>query len=144
MLSSSTIRRINDDLAIAGQVTSTQLKEAVCEGYHSVLNLRSPDELGFPDTEQQEAELLGLNYQNIPVNAETLDRALTLRVLRQIDVLEKPILIHCGNAVIAAAIALMHVAVSQGLTIEQAFQQVEAMGLLHQSVRERSREVSSN
>ncbi|MBD2464972.1 hypothetical protein H6G89_28615 [Oscillatoria sp. FACHB-1407] len=133
MLSFSTIRRINDDLAIAGQVTSAQLKEVAIEGYHSVLNLRSPNEVGFPDTEQQEAELLGLHYSNVPVNPETLDCDLTLQVLRQINVLAKPILIHCSNAVVAAAIALIHVAVSQGLTVEQAFQQVESLGLLHRS-----------
>jgi len=47
------IRKINDELTIAGQVTPEQLQQVAQEGFKSVLNLRSPDEEGFLSNEQQ-------------------------------------------------------------------------------------------
>jgi len=60
--SMETIRKINDELTIAGQVTLEQLEQVAQEGFKSV-NLRSPDEEGFLSNEQQQAEALGLYYQ---------------------------------------------------------------------------------
>ena len=61
-----TIRKINDALAIAGQITSEQLEEIVEEGYKSVLNWRLPDEAGFQSSELR-TQLLGLHYVNLPI-----------------------------------------------------------------------------
>jgi len=66
------IRKINDELTIAGQVTPEQLQQVAQEGFKSVLNPRSPDE-GFLSNEQQQAEALGLYYVNIPVNFEAIN-----------------------------------------------------------------------
>jgi uncharacterized protein (TIGR01244 family) len=128
------IRKINNDLAIAGQVTSTQLQQIALEGYRSVVNLRSPDETDFPNTEQQEVESLGLEYFNIPVRLEGIDRNVALQVLEQIDASAKPALVHCHRATIAAAMALIHVAVHQGISLEQAFQQAAGLGLFNARV----------
>ena len=65
------IRKINDELTIAGQVTLEQLQQVAQEGFKSVLNLRSPDEEGFLSNEQQQVEELGLYYLNIPVKVAT-------------------------------------------------------------------------
>lgn len=51
-----TIRKINNELTIAGQLTSEQLQQIAQEGFKSVLNLRSPDEEGFLQNEQQQAD----------------------------------------------------------------------------------------
>lgn len=124
-----TIRKINDELSIAGQITDQQLPVLVQEGYRSLLNLRSPLEEGFWQDEQTKAELLGLCYVNLPINPEAIDDVTALKVLQQINDLPKPTLVHCDSAVRAAAIALMHIATRQGATLDRAFKQVRQLGL---------------
>jgi uncharacterized protein (TIGR01244 family) len=124
-----TIRKINDELTIAGQVTLEQLQQVAQEGFKSVLNLRSPDEEGFLSNEQQQAEALGLYYLNIPVKVEAINDEIAAQVLSQTNELPKPALVHCDSAVRAAAIVLMHLATRQGATLRQAFKQAEQLGL---------------
>lgn len=50
-------KKVNDQITVAGQVTLEQLQQAAAEGFESVLNLRSPDEEGFWQDEQQATEL---------------------------------------------------------------------------------------
>lgn len=123
------IRKINDELTIAGQVTPEQLRQVAQEGFKSVLNLRSPDEEGFLSNEQQQAEALGLYYVNIPVKFEAINDEIADRVLMQTNKLPKPTLVHCDSAMRAAAIVLMHIATRQGATLRQAFKQAEQLGL---------------
>jgi uncharacterized protein (TIGR01244 family) len=124
-----TIRKINNELTIAGQLTSEQLQQIAQEGFKSVLNLRSPDEEGFLHNEQQQAENLGLYYINIPVKVEAINLEIAAQVLTQIDELAKPALIHCNSAMCAAAMVLMHIATRQGVNLNQVFKQAEQLGL---------------
>jgi uncharacterized protein (TIGR01244 family) len=123
------IRKINNELTIAGQLDPEQLKQIVLEGIKSVLNLRSPDEPGFLSAEQQIVEAQGLYYVNLSVDIETLDDAILALVLQKIRQLPKPILIHCDNAVRSVAFALIYIAIGQGATYQQALQQAEQLGL---------------
>lgn len=123
------IRKINDDLAIAGQIDVTQLTQITQDGFHAVLNLRSPQEPGFIADEQLKAEGLGLEYVNIPLDIEQINDQITILILQRISNLPKPILVHCDNAVRSAAIALMHIATRQGATLEEAFKQAKQLGL---------------
>ena len=123
------IKKINDELTIAGQVTPEQLLQVAQEGFKSVLNLRSPDEEGFLSNEQQQAEALGLYYVNIPVKFEAINDEIAALVLMQTNKLPKPTLVHCDSAMRAAAIVLMHIATRQGATLKQAFKQAEQLGL---------------
>lgn len=122
------IKKINNELTVAGQVTPEQLQQAASTGYKSVLNLRSPSEQGFIKDEQQQVEALGMHYINIPVNANEINDELTTNVLKQIDELPKPTLIHCASAMRAGAMAFMNMATRQGLTAQQAFEKAEAVG----------------
>lgn len=121
-------KRVNEQISVAGQVTLEQLQQAAKEGFKSVLNLRSPDEDGFWQEERQAAESLGLAYINMPVQVATLNEALTTNVLKQIDTLPKPALIHCGVSMRAGAMALMNVATRQGMTAQQAFELAGQIG----------------
>ena len=123
------VKKINEQLTVAGQVTPEQLQQAAQEGFKSVLNLRSPDEEGYWRDEQQQAEALGLRYVNIPVKVDTLTEDKTTQVLEQIDSLPKPALIHCYKQMRAGAMVLMNVATRQGLTPEQAFAKAHEIGL---------------
>ncbi|NJM70710.1 MAG: phosphatase [Scytonema sp. RU_4_4] len=122
------VKKINNELTVAGQVTLEQLQQAVSEGYKSVLNLRSPDEQGFWSDEPQQVEALGLDYVNMPVKVETLTEEQTTEILKQIDELPKPALIHCGKQMRAGAMALMNIATRQGMVPEQAFHKAGEIG----------------
>jgi uncharacterized protein (TIGR01244 family) len=122
------VKKINDQLTVSGQITLEELEQAAKEGFKSVMNLRSPSEEGFLNDEQQQAESLGLHYVNIPVKVSDLSEELTTEILKQIDALPKPALIHCGVAMRAGAMALMNVATRQGMTPEQAFEKAGQIG----------------
>lgn len=120
--------RINDNLTTTGQVIPEQLKQAVQEGFKSVLNLRSPDELGFSTEEQQVAEALGLQYFHVPLKLEALDEALLTRILAELDRIPKPAVVHCAASLRSTAIALLSVAVQEGLTPEQTLDRARDLG----------------
>jgi uncharacterized protein (TIGR01244 family) len=123
------VKRINDELTVAGQVTPEQLQQAAQEGFKSVLNLRSPAEETFWNDEQQQAQALGLHYFHLPVvKVEELTEELTTEVLKKIDEIPKPALIHCAVSMRAGAMTLMYVATRQGMTPEQAFERAGQIG----------------
>ena len=125
-----TIRKINDELAIAGQIGPEQLKQIAQEGFKSVLNLQTPEEKGFLINEQQQAEDLGLKYVHMPIALEAINHnEITAQVLQQIAELAKPVLVHCSSDVRAAAIVLIYISTRQGVPLEKAFQQAEKLGL---------------
>ncbi len=124
-----TIRKINDDLAISGQIDLEQLPQLAQDGFRAVLNLRSPYEKGFLSMEQEQAEQLHLQYINIPFEVDLINDQLATQILQQLKQLPKPVLVHCDNAVRSAAIALMHIATRQGATLDEAFWQAKQLGL---------------
>lgn len=123
------VRKINPDLAIAGQITLQQLCQIAQEGFRSVLNLRSSSEDGFLPNEQQHVETLGMFYINTPTLFETITDETIVDLFHQINQLKKPALIHCDNGIRAAAVVLMQIAMRQGATPEQAILQAEQLGL---------------
>ncbi|MHC0061682.1 beta-lactamase hydrolase domain-containing protein [Nostoc sp. UIC 10890] len=124
------VRKINDELAIAGQITLDQLKQIADEGYKSVLNLRLPDETGLLVDEQEKTELLGLYYVNLPTKSEDINNQDTLQIYQTIIELPKPILIHCDNSIRSAAIVLLYIAIKQGITFEKALEKIISLGLI--------------
>ncbi|BAY38404.1 hypothetical protein NIES2111_27510 [Nostoc sp. NIES-2111] len=125
-----TVRKINHELAIAGQITSDQIHQITEDGYKSVLNLRSPEEKGLLDNEKSKLEYLGLRYINLPIKFEEINHQTTLQVLQAINELPKPILIHCDNSIRSSVIALLYIATKQGITFEKALELSNNLGLL--------------
>lgn len=125
------VRKITNDLAIAGQPAPDKLPQLVEEGYRSVVNLRSPDEAGFWNDEQIQIEQLGLRYVNYPIQSSHLTPEAALRLIQQISDLPKPMLVHCDTGIRSSVIALMQVAMKQGMRTEDAFQKVTKLGLLN-------------
>jgi uncharacterized protein (TIGR01244 family) len=123
------IKRINDQLAVAmGQVTPEELQQAVQAGFKSVLNLRSPSEEGFVSNEPQQAKNAGLEYVNVAVKPDGMSDELADQVLQTIDQLPKPAVLHCKSGMRSGAMALMYVAIQEGLTADEAMQQGKQMG----------------
>ncbi|MBD2252572.1 beta-lactamase hydrolase domain-containing protein [Nostoc parmelioides] len=126
----NTVRKINNELAIAGQITLDQFHKITEDGYKSVLNLRSPDEKGLLDNEQDKLEFLGLRYINFPMKFEEINNRTTLQILQTINELPKPLLIHCDNSIRSSVIALLYVATKQGITFEKALELSSNLGLI--------------
>ncbi|BAY10195.1 beta-lactamase hydrolase domain-containing protein [Calothrix sp. NIES-2098] len=120
--------RINENLTTTGQVIPKQLEQATQEGFKSVLNLRSPDELGFRQDEQDVAEALGLKYVNVPLKLENLSEELISKILKTLEELPKPAVIHCAAAMRSTGIALLSVAIEEGLTPEQTLARARKLG----------------
>ncbi|MEH2213672.1 beta-lactamase hydrolase domain-containing protein [Nostoc sp.] len=124
------VRKINDNLAIAGQITLDQLGQIANEGYKSILNLRLSDEIGLLANEQEKTELLGLYYVNIPTKPEDINHQGMLQIYQIVTELPKPILIHCDNSIRSSAIVLLYIALKQGIAFEKALQKVINLGLI--------------
>jgi uncharacterized protein (TIGR01244 family) len=121
--------KINDELTVATtQVTSELLQQSASKGFKSVFNLRSPDEEGFLKDEQQQAETIGLQYVNLPVKPKQISNELTHQVLKQIEQLTKPALIHCKTGMRSGLMALIYVATRQGITAKQALEKGKQLG----------------
>jgi uncharacterized protein (TIGR01244 family) len=125
----SDLKKVNDDLSIAGQISAEELRKIAIEGFKSVLNLRDPDENGFFHDEKQQAEIVGLEYVNIPLNSQEPNKELTTQTILEIYNLPKPILIHCAGGARAGGIALITDAIQAGYTYEQIVQKANELGI---------------
>jgi uncharacterized protein (TIGR01244 family) len=123
------IRKIDDELSIAGQITIQQLPQISRDGFKSILNLRSPDELSFLTNEQAYCKSLGLVYVNIPVLATTIEQAVNVELTEKLQAMPKPILVHCDTGERSAAVAFVHIAIRQGMSISEALRQAKQIGL---------------
>ncbi|HEY9621412.1 MAG TPA: protein tyrosine phosphatase family protein [Crinalium sp.] len=119
---------INEELTTTGQVVLEQLQQAIQEGFKSVLNLRSPDELGFLKTEQELVEGLGLNYAHVPFKLEALSEELIDQILLQLEQLPKPVVVHCAAGMRSTTIALLSIAVREKLTVEETLAIARSLG----------------
>ncbi|BAZ48453.1 hypothetical protein NIES4103_10610 [Nostoc sp. NIES-4103] len=120
--------RINENLTTTGQVIPQQIKQAIQEGFKSVVNLRSPDELGFSKDEQQVVETLGLYYVNVPLKLEALNEELITKILTTLEQIPKPALVHCAAGMRSTGIALLSIAIQEGLTPEQTLAKARNLG----------------
>lgn len=125
----NTIRKINNELAIAGQITPDKFQQITNEGYKSVLNFRLTNEKGILDGEQDKIELLELYYVNLPTKTEEINYQTALKIFHIINQLPKPTLIHCDNSIRSVAIVLLYIATKQGISFETAFQKIITLGL---------------
>ncbi len=124
------VRQITQELAIAGQPTLEEIQQLAQVGYRSIVNLRSPDEIGFLIHEQQKVEQLGLRYLNAPIQLTAINSDFALCVIQQIAVMPRPMLLHCDSGTRSSIVALLQIAVKQGIRAEQAIQNAASLGLL--------------
>ncbi|MFM6076410.1 MAG: beta-lactamase hydrolase domain-containing protein [Dolichospermum sp.] len=125
----SDVKKVIENLSIAGQISSDELKQLAIDGFQSVLNLRDPDENGFFHDEKQEAQIVGLEYTNIPLNPKEPNQELTKEAIQAVDNLPKPILIHCAGGARAGGIALIAEAIQRDITYEEISQKAQELGI---------------
>ncbi|MEA5579217.1 beta-lactamase hydrolase domain-containing protein [Anabaena sp. UHCC 0451] len=124
------VRKINQELAISGQITPDQLQKLADDGYKSVLNLCFVDKQDFWQDEQEKTQFLGLCYVNLPTKVEYLTHQSANYIFEIINELPKPLLIHCDNSKRSAAIVLLYISTKQGINFEQVWQQAINLDLL--------------
>jgi len=114
-----------------GQPTPEQIAEAATGGFHTVINLRGPDEPGY-EWEQAAVERAGMRYVHIPVaratdltreNVERLDAALR----SAIDA--GPVLLHCASGNRIGAMLALREAWLRGTDPAEALRLGRAAGL---------------
>jgi protein tyrosine phosphatase (PTP) superfamily phosphohydrolase (DUF442 family) len=124
------VRKINQELAVSGQIKPDQLEKLTNDGYQSVMNLCFAYEPSFWKDEQEQTLALGLHYVNLPTKIETLDYQAAIVIYQVINKLPKPLLIHCDNSKRSAAIVLLYISNKQGIPFETVWQQTINLDLL--------------
>ncbi|NJM65699.1 MAG: hypothetical protein HC851_08525 [Acaryochloris sp. RU_4_1] len=71
----------------------------------------------------------GLEYTHIPVNPAQITDQLTKQVLATIDQLAKPVLIHCQSGARSGAMALIFMALHEGMTADRVLSTGQQMGI---------------
>lgn len=115
----SDVKKVSDEFSAGGQPTPDTLKQLADQGYKSVVNLRSLDETGALEDEQQHAQAVGLEYVNVPLKPTQANDNLTAKVLRELEELPTPVYFHCGAGGRASALALIAFATQQKLNREE-------------------------
>ena len=115
-LLNDSVQTVTPNLYISGQLLPEQLENLPEIGIQSVLCLRCATESGFRGEERSHLEILGMQYQHIPISPDTLNGELITQVLHAIDHLPKPILIGCRSAFRAGFMALLYMATRHHLS----------------------------
>ncbi|MBW4572512.1 MAG: phosphatase [Tolypothrix carrinoi HA7290-LM1] len=122
----SDVLKVSDEFSAGGQPTPETLKQLADEGYKSVVNLRSLDEVGVLVLEQQQVQALGLQYVNVPLKSTD---NLTAKVVSELEKLPTPVYFHCGAGGRASAGALITFAIQQKLNREEVLAKAQELGI---------------
>jgi uncharacterized protein (TIGR01244 family) len=123
------LKKLNDEVSIAGQPSVDDLREMTGQGFRTVVNLRMPDEPGVDD-EERIVEGQGLNYAAIPVSPDTLDDAAVERFIATIASEGRaPVLVHCKSGGRAGMMTLLHMAVQHGWSLQQTLDEGQKLGI---------------
>jgi uncharacterized protein (TIGR01244 family) len=123
--------KMNDQITVGGQPTSTELQQLAEQGFKTIINLRTSNEENQPlkpDEEGRVVEQLGMQYLHIPVSRENMDEAQVSQFRDQLARLPSPQFVHCGTGRRAGALTMMQMAIEQGMTGGQALEKAEQMG----------------
>jgi len=123
--------KINEQVTVGPQPSEDQLQELHGQGFKSVVNFRTEGEEEQPLSPQDEGEKvksLGMEYLHIPVSMKAMGPELVDQFREEYPDLPKPVYAHCKGGKRAGAMAMMNMAVEQGMTGEQTLQKAKEMG----------------
>src|SRR4028119_570962 len=121
--------KVTDDITISGQPSVDELRRVRDQGYRAVVSLRTPGEPGEVADEERVVEESGLNYASIPVSPETLDDMAVERFTNTIASEGRvPVLVHCKGAGRAGMMALLHLAIQNGWSLQQTLEEGKNRG----------------
>jgi uncharacterized protein (TIGR01244 family) len=124
------LRKITDDISIAGQPTADELQNARRDGIRTIINLRMPDEKGGPADEERLVESSGAGYVPIPVSPATLDDAAVERFSQALSSENAlPAIVHCQGGGRAGVMTLLHLAIQHGWSLQETFDAGRRLGI---------------
>lgn len=123
--------KFNDQLTVSGQPSEQEIQALADEGFKSVVNFRTEgeeDQPLSPDAEAKKVKDAGLEYLHVPVSMDAMSGNLVDQFRARYQTLPAPVFAHCKSGKRAGAMMMMHVAVEQGMSGEQAIEQAKSMG----------------
>lgn len=123
-------RPITSEIFIGGQPAAGDLDALKAQGFRTIVNLRIENESGYFAEEEHEVERRGFNYAEIPIAPELLDDRAMQRFSSAVDSDDAPpIYIHCAGGGRAGVLTLLHLAVKNGWTLQEALETGEKLGI---------------
>lgn len=125
--------KVDDQLAIAGALTESDLDDLARRGYRTIIDLRcggesTPGRLSSEE-ERSLAVETGIRYEQIPLGAHNMDATTATAVVRAIATAAPLILLHCASGRRAGFLAMMNMARTKRWTVERCLEQLSAMGI---------------
>jgi len=116
-------RAITPQIFIGGQPDESNIQQLHDEGFAGIVNLRTVDDEGYLAEEEHLVESIGLDYAEIPVSPPLLDDLAVQRFSSAVsrDAAQKTY-VHCGSGGRAGLLTLLHLAVANGWTLQEAFE----------------------
>lgn len=123
-------RHITKGLAIAGQPSPDDITTLHDKGYRTVVNVRLLSDEGYLEEEERLVETAGLNYAEVPVSPKTIDDIAVQRFSQALESTDsQPALVHCGSGGRAGLMVLLHLAVQNGWSLQEALGKGQKLGI---------------
>ncbi|MBB3209877.1 uncharacterized protein (TIGR01244 family) [Rhodopirellula rubra] len=123
--------KFNDELTVGAQPTEAEIKSMAADGFKAVINFRTEGEEDQPLSPDDEGDLVrshGMEYLHVPVSIDEIDETKVDAVRRQYEALPKPVFAHCKSGKRAGAMMMMHTAVENDMSGDQALKKAKEMG----------------
>lgn len=123
--------RISDDVVVGGQPRNGDLAGLRGEGFASVVNLRTTQEVDDglrPSLEERAVTDLGMQYLHVPVSMDEMSPELVDRFRDKFKGMGKPAYVHCASGMRAGAFVMMHLGVENGWSGEETLEQARELG----------------
>lgn len=125
----SQTQRINSTLSIGGELSKDRIHGLYNDGFKSVVNLRTSDEVEqglSPDDEKSLAQEHDMSYLHLPVSMQDLTFKTVDYFRLELKDLPKPVYVHCASGLRAGAFVMMHLAVENGWSSDEALETAES------------------
>ncbi|MEW4527120.1 sulfur transferase domain-containing protein [Maioricimonas sp. JC845] len=123
---------VREGLVVGSQPEDDDLNKLSDEGFAAVVNLRAPAEDGDTTSARDEgirARTLGMTYVNLPVPMNDLSTQQVNNFRAKLDLLPRPVFVHCGSGKRAAALALIDEAIDKGWSAAETLSRARRLGI---------------
>ena len=124
--------KINEQITVGPQPSEQELAELKRMGFKSIVNVRAEGEKDqplSPQVEGDQARAMGLHYVHIAVPMGNFQAAQVDQFRVAMAKLPQPVFSHCLGGKRAGVLAMMHEAVEEGLSGEEAITRANEKGL---------------
>lgn len=121
-------QQITKKITIGGRPDAAEVQSLKARGFDTVIDLLTPDEM-TDFNEERAVEEAGLTYAGVPTSPALLDDIAMARFIQAVDSSDGPVAVHCKGGGRAGVLTLLHLAVTNGLSVEEALQTAQETGV---------------